>query len=309
MTDSQRVEKHLFAIADNAGKYKYRQIILGQKAHPKLLPKSSPPAKVPMRTDSFGITCFIRGKGTMILNGRVYLMEKNDLCFLEPHVRQLESYYNKNTGYEKLDIFFLEAFRLRIVHVVYEPETGGSRYLASLTIKVKPQMIHLLEGVFRIKDPKKEFHRVRSIIQEFFRELAGRLKEKDYVKKIFSEDVLINETIKRKRLERIKEYIEAHYKEKVRVIDLAQKLSITPRYLSVLYRQMYGFRITEYIVNLRLRKAKTLLKNTNMSINNIAVRVGYPNPVFFREIFKKYMEITPRKFRLRSQKAGAEKTV
>lgn len=78
---------------------------------------------------------------------------------------------------------------------------------------------------------------------------------------------------------------------------IAEKFNITPQYLSSLFKEKTGQNLSDYIAQLRIEKAKQLLIHTELSVNEIALKVGYIYPNSFINVFKKKVGISPTKFR------------
>jgi len=78
---------------------------------------------------------------------------------------------------------------------------------------------------------------------------------------------------------------------------IAEEFNITPQYLSTLFKEKVGTNLSDYIFQLRLSKAKELLVNTNMSVNEICQKIGYTHVSSFIKAFKKNEGISPAKYR------------
>ncbi len=78
---------------------------------------------------------------------------------------------------------------------------------------------------------------------------------------------------------------------------LSDKLHLNPSYLSRRFKSLTGKNLTEAILELRVKKACELLKNTSLKISEIAPMVGYETAAYFSKVFKKMMNITPREYR------------
>lgn len=92
-------------------------------------------------------------------------------------------------------------------------------------------------------------------------------------------------------------FIHEHYNEPISLSTAAEKLSITPQYLSKLFMQETSQTFIDYLTHIRMEKAKSMLTNTNLQINLISNRVGYPDPKYFCTIFKKNTGLTPNQYR------------
>lgn len=96
----------------------------------------------------------------------------------------------------------------------------------------------------------------------------------------------------------IMDFVDKHYEEiTLNVALIAEKLKITPTYMSKLFKEQTGEALPDYINKLRLKKAKELLKNENLSISEAAVKVGYLNSNALIRSFKKYEGVTPGQYK------------
>lgn len=94
-----------------------------------------------------------------------------------------------------------------------------------------------------------------------------------------------------------KEFLAENYNRKVKVNDLAERIGINRSYLAKSFKKMIGCSPQKFLVNLRMEKAVTMLKNTEFPINQIAAEVGYENPLTFSKIFKQGYGISPKNYR------------
>ncbi len=95
----------------------------------------------------------------------------------------------------------------------------------------------------------------------------------------------------------VKQYINDYYGEDLSLNLLADKVFLTPRYLSSIFIQETGYGINKYIKSIRMAKAKQLLLETNMKINEICTNVGYSNVSYFCKSFQEDFGATPEKYR------------
>jgi AraC-like DNA-binding protein len=73
-------------------------------------------------------------------------------------------------------------------------------------------------------------------------------------------------------------------------------LGLSNRYLMFKFKEATGIPLNEYIVDLRMRKAVHLLRNTNLSVSRITAAIGLENDTYFYKLFKKIYHCTPREF-------------
>ncbi len=92
-------------------------------------------------------------------------------------------------------------------------------------------------------------------------------------------------------------YIGKNYTKDITVQELAEEFCINESYLSVLFKKEIGINLSSYMQRYRMNRAMELLRNSDMRISEIAYRVGYQNPCYFTEQFKKIFQTTPSEVR------------
>lgn len=95
---------------------------------------------------------------------------------------------------------------------------------------------------------------------------------------------------------RIDEYITAHYTEPLDARSLCRKFGIGKTQLYEIARQNYGVGVAEHIRNLRIEKAKRLLREGNLSLAEIAARCGYKDYNYFIAVFKRVVGVSPKRY-------------
>lgn len=98
------------------------------------------------------------------------------------------------------------------------------------------------------------------------------------------------------RINRIVNYIQEHYVS-VTLDDLSREFYLSKPYLSKYIREKSGKTFGDTVKDIRLRKAKTMLRNTGLRVENVAEAVGYQNVEHFNRLFKKKYGMTPVQFR------------
>jgi AraC-like DNA-binding protein len=100
-----------------------------------------------------------------------------------------------------------------------------------------------------------------------------------------------------RRVRKIYEYINDHYREEIRLEDLADIVGMTPAALSRFFKIRTGKTISDHIIDIRLGNATRLLVDTTNSIGEICYDCGFNNLSNFNRIFKKRKGCSPKEFR------------
>lgn len=88
-------------------------------------------------------------------------------------------------------------------------------------------------------------------------------------------------------------YISENYNERITLESVSKACNLSVFYLSKLFKKNTGINLIYYINLYKIEKAKQLLENTDMSIINISISLGYDESGYFSKIFKKTVGVTP----------------
>ena len=88
-----------------------------------------------------------------------------------------------------------------------------------------------------------------------------------------------------------------HYNEKISLKQLAEEFYLSEAYLYELFKKSTGTTVLNFIKELRMSKAVEFLRDTDMSVRQIAEETGYTDAGYFTKLFRQKYEITPEQFR------------
>lgn len=94
-------------------------------------------------------------------------------------------------------------------------------------------------------------------------------------------------------------YIYENIEKQILLTDVAEKLYLSPGYLAQLFKRETGKCFTEYVADCKLSQAKEMLKLTNLSIQEISLRIGFGDQRYFSRWFKIHVGITPTEYKKR----------
>ena len=95
----------------------------------------------------------------------------------------------------------------------------------------------------------------------------------------------------------VREYLHAHYAKPITLEDIGKDLSLSPYYISHVFKSTSGYSPMQYVTHLRISNAQNLLIYTTTPITEIAYSVGYSNLSNFNYAFSKYSGMSPSQFR------------
>ncbi len=93
------------------------------------------------------------------------------------------------------------------------------------------------------------------------------------------------------------EYMQAHYSEQVTLNEVAEQAYVSTYYISRMFKREMGKNFVDCLNEIRIEKAKEMLKDVRFKTYEIAEKVGIPDAHYFSRLFKKYVGVTPTEFR------------
>lgn len=94
-----------------------------------------------------------------------------------------------------------------------------------------------------------------------------------------------------------KKYIQENFDSPITLEEVAEAISLSPAYLSTLFKKEIGIKFSDYLISCRMEKAKQLLKESGESMQIIAEQVGYSDAKYFSKTFFKTVGLKPSEYR------------
>ncbi|MFP8642333.1 MULTISPECIES: AraC family transcriptional regulator [Priestia] len=224
----------------------------------------------------------LKGRGELRVNDEVYIIKENEGMFLTPHVPH--EYYPVTSEWQ-------------VCWVSFSGSLIDDIMLSLQFINSGKIVLTNAESLYRM-----------------LQELMNRLEENHTSSTMQCSELLYSVILKlrqdsvyiesKSRLQQITQlnpvlrYIEEYYHQPLTLEVLAQQLNVTEQYTCLLFQQSLGIRPFEYVTRVRIQKAKKLLlKNNQISVQDIARQVGYEHPSYFIKRFKEQENVTPTVFR------------
>ncbi|GAA3400640.1 hypothetical protein GCM10020370_05690 [Paenibacillus hodogayensis] len=145
-----------------------------------------------------------------------------------------------------------------------------------------------MERLWR-KEKGLDHLQVKALFYGFVHELLRQMPEKEA--KGGSPDLVTQ----------ILRYIDEHYEESIAMEDLAELLDCSISYMSRVFKAQVGTSPIDYLIQIRMDRARERLASTEWSIQKIAQSVGYADVYYFSRLFKKQSGLSPIQFRKRAE--------
>ncbi|WP_217595239.1 helix-turn-helix domain-containing protein [Cohnella sp. GbtcB17] len=123
----------------------------------------------------------------------------------------------------------------------------------------------------------------------------------DWMLQFFKEKMpllgLIYKQSRRSEILRARQYVSQNIGSKITLEEVADMLHINSSYFSRLFKRETGYNFIQYVTSAKMERAKELLARSNMSVEEVAARLGYENKSYFAKLFKKHIGGTPGEYR------------
>lgn len=222
-----------------------------------------------------------------IMAGQVITKSNNKLenVVSKKYQLNLEDYPTLRKLYHQLPIMSLEKVE-EIAQMIYhlvnyivgEAVLKNSLYEANLSLQE--------ESKKRLAEQKNEISEIHSINQNKVK-LKGMEEKQSQLEEIAKYSILRPALV----------YIKGHLDEKIYLEEMAYKCNISPSYFGKIFKRETGHNFSGYVRQQKLSAAKEMLENTDQSILNISLNLGFDDCGYFIKLFKKTYGLTPAVYR------------
>lgn len=250
---------------------------------------------------SAGVICLcLRGNGTFVINDVTYRVEKGNMLTILPNtIVQVTSSSEDFIGYVIVanTQFMMSVQMADMVHsYIYISENP--------VLKISQEQIDNIIEIGEMLKRKRD-ERDHPYAKEIIYQLLGVLcYEMHALYRKHSSDIggeVVARTRQSALCHEFLRLVEQYASEQREMGFYADKLCITPKYLSVVVKKASGLSPVEWIDRTVMRYARTLLTSSDMTVQQIASELNFPNPSFFGQYFKRHEGVTPKQFRTRNR--------
>lgn len=245
--------------------------------------------------DAYEILYLVSGELYYFIEGRTYHVVSGVLLLI--NINDIHRLVNINGNtYERVTLLFKSDFLS-----AFFTETEDFNPLSCFNSKSNVIKLSAFEQIF-----------VENIFSKMIHEENEKQPGSSYYQKVLLMELLIylqrkipldqsNQLVEsnrpHKKISKILPYINENFSEQLSLEYMSRKFSISPSHLSRTFKETTGFTFVEYVNNIRVKEACSLLKNSDLSISGVAERVGFDNLTHFGRIFKALIGTSPLKFR------------
>lgn len=233
------------------------------------------------------------GKVRVVFLDSDVTLSNGDLIIIPPKVGYKLKFFGKYAYYYILNFDITNGK----AGVSETPPVKKQDFRESKVISYMPNGYDTPLTFFTVTTVNDEFIKIN---QEFNLNAVGRVEVASSLLKVILIKLLQNKDFKGDKTSpwaRAKAYIDANWFKTVSNQTVAKQLGYHPYYLGTLFKKHYGVTLHDYIVSVKLVKAKAKLLETSKPISEIAFEVGFLNPSYFSETFKSSYGYTPNDYR------------
>jgi len=251
------------------------------------------------RHDHFEMVYIKRGNAVFQIAGQDVNMGPNDIVIIKPH--QPHKFSVKSpSGCE----FIVLSFKFRneydkeysdvslndFIEFVKNKESGA---FINLRLSRKNDIVYVMNRILREKEKQDIWGDFLSylLIMELFVLISRALKME-------WEENIKGKSLKLKELMQIaKEYMDNNYEKELTLTDVAKYVFLSQSYFAHAFKEEFNVSPKSYLLKVRVEKSKELLERSDLKISDVALSVGFSSQQRYNDIFKKYVGITPLKYR------------
>ncbi len=152
---------------------------------------------------------------------------------------------------------------------------------------------------------KRLLREQKKLIEKTKEEEKLRMELKRAMPFLSLDDLSSDSKMRNKRMVKVaKEFMEKNYSEPINLDMISQAVFLSPNYFSSFFKENTGYNVSEYLIRVRIEKAKELLKNFKLTVSKVAELVGYEDSNYFNQLFKKVEGIPPGEYRKKVSPSG-----
>ncbi|MEK3911749.1 AraC family transcriptional regulator [Paenibacillus sp. FSL H7-0331] len=259
----------------------------------------------PHRHDFIELTLIMDGKGKELINGLTHSMTPGTMVLLLPYqIHQIEA-----DPLSPLDMYICN-FDMKLLTEGAEPEQvlwdliyGGDSQQSSF-VQFDSSILGDIQSIFAkmLQEYQGDDYGKHMIIKAKLLEALTYYARSMRSHTHKSAQLVGSAPVRTKPIWQMIRYLHEHFLESVTLSVLADEFHLHPTYISELFSEYYGIRFLEFLQELRIRHACSLLLSSDMPLSEVAMESGFDAYSTFNRTFRKLKGCSPRAYR--SKQAG-----
>lgn len=233
----------------------------------------------------------LSGTVTYNINNSIYKLKKGDFLIFNPGVYHEEN-LSPGEQVSELHLGFDNIYLEGLPRNYLLKETASPVVRLKKYNKEFDDIIHQI-----INEQAKNEPGFDIVLKSLSMRLLVLLLRETYCDDEFEESnsLSFNSSDKSSIVQTIVSYMNERYTEEISLDKMAKTTYLSPVYISKIFKEETGYSPINYLINIRLQKAKQLLEGGSISVKAAAESVGYNDAYYFSKLFKKYYGYPPSK--------------
>ena len=229
-------------------------------------------------------------KKHILIKGYNSCLYKNDIVKI---INKGKSFNKEIEALNKIIIEKKQEKTLKYIEDIFKNDDLSPEDIYDLAIKIV-LLIDKISEDFRLNKNYKDETLSSVIVSVYDASTIDRIKEIIANQVIELSKIMNTNVVKYTPIvQQVVNYIDERYFEEVSLKTLSQKYNINSSYLGQIFTKEVGYSFSEYLNKIKNMKAKELILNTNMKMNDIAKEVGYYETSYFYRKFKEFYGVSP----------------
>ena len=236
--------------------------------------------------NSFELYYLVKGKRNYVINDEYYSLIKGDMVLIKPGILHKAS----GGAYDRILINFTPNY----LNTYFSPKAISvllkcfDKEFFTIPFEQRNKVVSLIEKISVLLDEEKE-----ELTFVYVAELLNLLCEITNQLPASEKNRMDDESL----IEKILHYINKSYADIENISQISDKFFITKYHLCRIFKDATNTSVIEYLNRIKVKKACSLLEESEKSILEISLLCGFNSSVYFCKIFKKLMGITPTEYR------------
>ena len=206
-------------------------------------------------------------------NGNRRAVESLDAAAVQDDTQILYEQLARRSDYSPLKLFCLIETFAQIIRETWEENAVEEQIISEFTYAVE-------ELMDRSTTEARLIQRFQDAIEYYFRKVLEQRRQNGSAS-----------------IREAKQYLAEHYRENPSLEEVADRVGMSPTYLSAMFKKEVGIGFSDYLIQLRCEESKRLIRTTQEPLAAVAEAVGYQDPKYFSRIFRKTVGIKPSEYR------------
>lgn len=244
------------------------------------------------------LTIVLSGTATHIVNNEKYIIKKGDMFvisdniahgFEDPHDFKICNIMYRLNDLLRSEHDITQSAGFHALFVIEPILNRDSRFNSRLQLSLPQFEMINTQIATMIKEYNNQLEGWKTLLYAAFLHLIVLLS-RAYDASPEHNDMVLN-------IARPITYIGKHFTESISVVDLARMANMSVRHFTRIFHNVYNISPNNYIIQIRIQNSYSLLRNSNLSISEIAFLCGFNDSTYYARQFKKLTGFTPRQYR------------